>query len=282
MYYGIDISHWNGNVDFSKIGKAFVIAKLSQAQGKDSKFDTYYTACNVPIGAYIYNKVKSIEDAKKEANFAVNALNGRRLPMGIWLDMEDSSMRRLGKAMLTEIINTEAGILRAAGYKVGIYCNKDWYSNVLDSATLAQSFPFWIARYPASDNGTIKESLNPSGLAGCVIWQYSSKGKVNGISGNTDLNVAFVEPTEIFTQAKEPVAQKPRTLIIGTLGKEVEELQRFLIEQGFNPGKVDGIYGVKTADAVRKYQADWNNRHPENKLAVDGKWGPLTQATVGK
>lgn len=197
MKYGIDISHWNGKIDFSKVDAEFVIMKLSQAAYKDIKFDEYYSACKKPKGAYIYNKVKSVAEAKEEAEFALKCLNGRKLEYGIWLDMEDASMRGLGKANLTSIIDTEADILKKAGYKVGIYCNRDWYLNVLEGKVLAKRYNFWIARYPASDNGTIKPHLNPNNLDGCVMWQYSSKGKVNGISGNVDMNVEFEEEPQL-------------------------------------------------------------------------------------
>lgn len=91
--------------------------------------------------------------------------------------MEDASMRKLGKNVLTNIINLEASILKNAGFKVGIYCNRDWYLNVLDSPLLAALYPFWIARYPLLDNGTVKGNLSPESLKGCKIWQYSSRVK---------------------------------------------------------------------------------------------------------
>lgn len=196
MKYGIDISHWNGNIDFNKVDKDFVIMKVSQGTHKDAKFDEYYNKCKLPKGVYIYNKVKTVAEAVAEAQFAVKCLQSKTLEYGVWLDMEDASMRKLGKKALSDIINTEAVILKSAGFKVGIYCNRDWYLNVLDSASLSKQYPFWIARYPASDNGTIKENLSPKNLNGCAIWQYSSKGSVKGMSGNVDLNIEFASPFE--------------------------------------------------------------------------------------
>lgn len=196
MNKGIDISHWNGNIDFSKVNADFVIMKVSQAQYKDPMFETYYSKCDKPKGCYIYNKVKTITDAIAEANFAVKALDGKAMPMGVWLDLEDASMQKLGKTMLNAIITAESDILQKAGYKVGIYCNRSWYLNVLDTAYLSKHFPFWIARYPLIDTGKVKESLSPQGLNGCVMWQYSSKGKVKGISGNVDMNLMYVAPVQ--------------------------------------------------------------------------------------
>ena len=225
MKTGIDISHWNGLIDFNRVKTDFVIIKVSQGTHKDVNFDRYYNDCKAPKGAYIYNKVLTVADARKEAEFAVKCLQGKTLEYGVWLDLEDTSMRILSKKVLNDIISTEAGILQAAGFNVGIYCNRDWYLRVLDSAMLSVIYPFWIARYPSADNGTIKESLSPKNLNGCKIWQYSSKGKVSGISGNVDLNLLYDEP---FTKLKQPV-------------KTIDDLAREVIA---------GVYG--TGDARKK------------------------------
>lgn len=79
MKYGIDASHWNGKIDFSKIDKDFVIMKVSQGTYKDVKFEEYYEQCKIPKGAYIYNKVKTLSEAKAEAEFAVKCLRVRHL-----------------------------------------------------------------------------------------------------------------------------------------------------------------------------------------------------------
>ena len=283
-YYGVDLSHWNGTVDFTKFDKSFVIAKLSQAQYKDPNFETYYSSCKVPFGAYIYNKVKNVAEAQKEAQFAVEQLKGRKLALGVWLDLEDASMQKLGKNVLTAIIEAEAGILRNAGYSVGIYCNRSWYLNVLDSANLSNDFPFWIARYPSADNGTVKQSLNPSTLKGCVMWQYSSKGKVNGIAGNTDLDVAFVNPVSFFSlydkvdaSALPSTSTKP-TLKMGSRNDYVKAWQEYLNTLGFNL-VVDGQFGINTKNAVIEFQ---KKAFPNEPKEWDGVIGNKTWAMVGK
>ena len=77
--------------------------------------------------------------------------------------------------------------IRKGGYECGIYCNRDWYINVCGGLNAK----YWIARYPAVDDGTLKAGLKPRlGEAG---WQYSSKGKVSGIAGNVDLDIWYEE-----------------------------------------------------------------------------------------
>ena len=201
---GIDVSRWQGDVNFANLYDktdntliSFIIMKLSQRTSKDKKFETYYSSAKAQgkykLGCYIYNKVYTNEQARAEAEFAVKALNGKKMDAWVWLDMEDPSMVSLGKDKLTEIIDIEAEILSKAGYKVGIYSNPNWYKNVLNGKELSKRYKFWIARYPKTneDNGTMKESLSPKGTYPASIWQYSSKGKVNGINGNVDLDVLY-------------------------------------------------------------------------------------------
>lgn len=218
MKYGIDISHWNGNINFSRVDADFVIMKVSQATHKDAKFDSYYNSCNLPKGAYIYNKVLTVDKAREEAEFAVSCLKGKKLEYGVWLDLEDKSMKILSKKLLNEIIATEATILINAGFKVGIYCNRDWYLNVLDSASLSNRYPFWIARYPLTDTGVPVERLSPKTLNGCCIWQYSSKGSVNGIMGNVDMNLEYKSPFtgELPSQSIDDIAKDVIAGLYGT------------------------------------------------------------------
>lgn len=266
---GIDVSHWNGKIDWNKTkqsGVEFAIFKVSQYKTKDSKFDTYYDECNVPCGAYIYNKVKNVAEAKIEAEFAVKALGGKSMPCGVWLDMEDKSMRNLGKNALSEIIKVEADILRAYGYTVGIYCNLDWYKNVLDSANLYKEFPFWIARYPKNDDGIYNPLLSVQKEKGCVMHQYSSKGKVSGIGGNVDKNYAYSDIVQVMDHKPEKKSVNPYPIPTYTLyrrrplqnKKYVCWLQWYLNQLGYydtmNAKNVDGSWGNLTDRALYNFQ----------------------------
>ena len=197
MRYGIDVSHWQGNIDWSKVkasGKQFAILKCMYESSfrPDETFEKNYEGCvknGIDVGIYLYHARKSFENPTLEANSALNILKGRNLPYGIWLDLEDKNIRGKSKSEMNKFIQTEASIFKAKGYNVGIYCNKDWYYNVLDSSTLKKTYHFWVARYPSQDNGTVQESLSPKSYASG--WQYSSKGRVNGISGNVDLDIDY-------------------------------------------------------------------------------------------
>ena len=288
MVYGIDVAQWQGVIDWSKVKKDFAILKVTKkSNGVEPSFERNYNGClenHIPVGVYRYVYAKTVVEAKKEAEAIVKILGGRSLPYGVWLDMEDKSIK-IGKSALSVIINTEAEILKAAGYSVGIYCNKDWYYNVLDGRNLAQIYPFWIARYPLIDTGKFNEksSLNPKNYA--IAWQYSSKGKVDGIKGNVDMDVMFVPVESIFGESdgnpyfepKNVVTSKTQAKIKGIKvysykGNDVGWVQWHLWKKGYlTEDQVDLSCGPITVDAIMRFQSDLIG------LAIDGLCGSATR-----
>lgn len=190
MKYGIDLSHWNGEVDFSQINKDFVILKCNQMTFEDVKFIENYNKAkkeSLEIGAYIYVGAMTEYEAKLEAETCVNILNGKYLSLGVWLDLEDSNLAKLSVEEIWNIILIEKKIL--GGYFKGIYCNKNWYDNILKVKYYHPEFNYWLARIPANDNGEMVNSLNPNSY----IWQYSFKGIVSGVKSYVDLDVIMSE-----------------------------------------------------------------------------------------
>jgi len=196
--YGIDVSHYQKDIDWSKVkqsGKEFAIMKAmyETSHRPDECFEKNYRGCkanNIITGAYIFIGSKSIENPKDDAEAFLNILNGREMQYGIWIDAESAKLRACGKARVEQIILTEIDVIKKAGYRVGVYTNLDWYKNVLTASI--KNYPIWMARYPLNDNGTIKTSLSPKDkYPNVVAWQYSSKGKVPGIKGNVDMDVDY-------------------------------------------------------------------------------------------
>lgn len=201
---GFDVSKYN-EIDwrlFSQNYFDFGILKVTEKSNKkEPKFEEHYHGCknySIPVGVYKYVYARNVSETIKEAYAIIDALAGKDITCGVWLDMEDKTIANLSKDRLSKIIYTEANIIRNAGYPVGIYCNKYWYDSVLDSKELRKDFPFWIARYPWNDKGDFngESKLCPNDYA--VIWQYSSKGKKTGCKGYLDLNVSFVHLTELM------------------------------------------------------------------------------------
>lgn len=195
MIYGVDVSHYQGNIDWKKVadsGKKFAILKCmyENSHKVDEYFEKNYEGCiknGLGVGIYIYHARKSIEKPNVEAEDILKILKNRTLNYGIWHDLEDKNIRSKGKSYFTNFLKLQDEYF--SKYQTGIYCNVDWYKNVLDSKELSKKYKFWIARYPSQDKGIVVESLSPKSYS--QGWQYSSKGKVPGINGNVDLDIDF-------------------------------------------------------------------------------------------
>ena len=193
---GIDVSSYQEKPDWAKVKKAginFAILRIHQKNGPDSSFEHNYRGCRtnaISIGGYKYSYALTEAQALEEAEETLAVLSGRGMDFPVFYDLEWEKQKKLGKAAVEKIAETFLNRIKKAGYKVGIYCNVDWYQNIL--TTKLKSYDLWLARYPANDNGTMQTRLKPTAGIG---WQYSSKGKVVGISGNVDMNVFYKDYT---------------------------------------------------------------------------------------
>lgn len=188
--YGIDVSENQGHIDFAKVkasGKQFVVLRSTKKNGSvDAFFEKNLKGCkdnSLDYSCYKFSYATTPIMAVKEAESVINLLNGRK--MTIWYDVElKEQIQTIGKAGLTKVIKAFIDECNAKGYDAGVYCNLNWYNNYIDSS-LKGKYKFWIARYGKND-GTLGEQYKPTeGFA----WQYTSVGKVNGITGNVDLDV---------------------------------------------------------------------------------------------
>ena len=190
---GIDVSAWQGQIDWDTVanyGMDFVLLRITEAGNViDSCFERNFSGCkkhNIPVGVYKYSYAMTIAEIQSEARKVVSVLNGRKLQYPVWLDLEHNKQRAIGAESLHKMADAFREIVEAAGYKFGIYCNVDWYVNVICSHL--KKHDFWVARYPANDDGWLQERLRPDFGVG---WQYSSKAKIPGIDGTVDRNVFY-------------------------------------------------------------------------------------------
>lgn len=198
---GIDVSAWQGQIDWKTVaayGMDFAILRITEAGNvTDKYFERNYAECqkyNIPTGVYKYSYAMTITEIQSEARKVVSVLNGRKLQYPVWLDLEYNNQRSLGAENIHKMAEAFEKIITAAGYKFGIYCNVDWYMNVICSHL--KKYDFWIARYPANDDGWLQERLRPDFGVG---WQYSSKAKIPGINGTVDRSVFYKDYKEVST-----------------------------------------------------------------------------------
>ena len=207
---GIDVSAWQGKIDWKTVadyGMDFVIIRITEAGNiVDSQFESNLAGCNkynIPVGVYKYSYAMTIAEIQSEAHKVVSTLNGRKIQFPVFLDLEYNNQRALGSESIHRMADAFREIVEAAGYKFAIYCNVDWYMNVICSHL--KKYDFWIARYPANDDGWLQERLRPDFGVG---WQYSSKAKIPGISGTVDRNVFYKDYSEETEKKEETTVNK--------------------------------------------------------------------------
>lgn len=222
---GIDVSAWQGQINWPTVaayGMDFAILRITESGNKiDSAFEYNYQGCiqnKIPVGVYKYSYASSVEEIRTEAKKVIEVLNGRKLQYPVWLDLEWNNQRSLGAEQIHKLAEAFEKIIAAAGYKFGIYCNVDWYLNVICSHL--KKYDFWIARYPASDNGTLQERLRPDFGVG---WQYSSKAKIPGISGTVDRNVFYKDYAAENKNEGETTVKKTKAQIIQAIKDDAVE-----------------------------------------------------------
>ena len=190
---GIDVSAYNPVTDYAKVREAGIRAAILRITQSDNSPDPTFLKNykgfrdqKLKIGVYKYSYALNETQAYEEAEAVLRTLNNRALDFPVFYDLEWSRQRALGASAITKIVKAFRRVILAGGYLFGIYCNLDWYSHVLDTESLP--YDYWLASYPSNDQGVLVEALRPSVGIG---WQYSSKGRVPGISGDVDLDVFY-------------------------------------------------------------------------------------------
>ena len=193
--FGIDVSKHNGKIDWNAVkssGVDYVIIRCAYRGSStgalitDPNFHTNIkgaTAAGLKVGIYVFSQAINEVEAVKEASLAVSLAQGYHLTYPIFIDTEASGGRadKIDKNTRTAVVNAFCQTVQSAGYKPGIYASKAWYEGKLNMGTLG-GYKIWLAQYSAAPTYTGRYDM----------WQYSSKGTINGIKGNVDLNLSYL------------------------------------------------------------------------------------------
>lgn len=196
--FGIDISKWQAGYPYDAAnseGVKFAILRAGFAQTKDGSFETHYSNAKRlgwGVGAYWYMYANSVEGAKAEARAFINAIAGKQFDYPVYLDIEDASIRGLGRSTLDAMVTAFCETMESAGYYCGVYTNVDWYKNVISGAELNKKYDWWIAKWSTAE---------PSGI-NYGLWQFG--GSTNYLRSNkvagvvTDQNYAVKDYPSII------------------------------------------------------------------------------------
>ena len=189
MIKGIDVSRWQGNIDFNAVknaGNNFVIIKAGGSDCtsglyKDSYFDINYQKAKqagLNVGAYFFvgPGCKSAEAGANDAVKFDNILKGKRFEYPVYIDFEapDAS----NKSGNTDAVITFCACMETWGYYVGIYASD--ISGFKDRLYIDRlsNYDKWVARYGSE----------PKYVKSWGVWQSSSKGNIPGIQGHVDID----------------------------------------------------------------------------------------------
>lgn len=203
MWKGIDVSDNQGVISWNKVASAgcqFAILRSVRRSGKpDSQFAANVNGCitnGIPLAVYKYTYAITPSQAAAEAAQVADLLAAHGLSCPVWWDVEDPSLQELGPGVLTGLIQTARNTISAAGLDFGIYTGKAFYEAGYFDVS-AFDCPFWVARYPSSAYFDFAaappaDKYRPQPAQPLVAWQYTSKGRIDGVSGVVDLNACYI------------------------------------------------------------------------------------------
>lgn len=302
----IDVSYWQGKISvdsWEKIKKTcgFAICRASYTSlssfrlSKDSTFETNIQnakRAGLKVGAYHFSQALSVAEAQKEAEYMCDILDKYKYNVDFWVacDYETNGKGRLnGRTVSTkasDIANAFCEVVEQRGYHACIYANYTMLTKYLKEP----KYPIWLAQY--NDKKSYDKNV--------VLWQYTSKGRVDGItskstnnsSANVDLSYVYAEPKKTEVPNPEPSNPEPPKEEIPTVTKPTGEyvglvlkgtlkkgmnhayvgfLQRFLNWYGSYELTVDDAFGEKTDAALKSFQKTEG-------LEVDGIYGSASYA----
>lgn len=256
---GIDISVWqSGFTDFGPFknaGYGYVICKISEGQSTDRCFEQHYNNCvksNIPAGAYVFSHATDTSKARAEAKYALNVLNGRKLDLPIFMDLEASDINYGWNVDITPVALAFGEVIKSAGYKWGVYANQSWLINKLKVDALRNAGAMiWCAKY-SDEKPTVY----------CDIWQYSDNGTVPGFPHKVDMNITMTDvlsgtPVKIPQEEIKMTKNEAIAKLVGCAKNQVGYLEK----------RSNSQLDDKTANAGsanwNRYARDIDSKYPD-------------------
>jgi GH25 family lysozyme M1 (1,4-beta-N-acetylmuramidase) len=243
----IDVSEHNGIIDWEKVKPHIDGAIIRCGYGMDltKQDDKYFkrnadecTRLGIPFGVYIYSYATNTDRAKSEAAHVLRLIKGYKLSFPVYYDLEESGTER--GAVERAIVFGD--IIEKAGYWCGVYANYNWWTNYLKGL---ERFTKWVAQY--------NKVCDYEG-ANLDIWQYTSKGNVDGIEGYVDMNECYRNfPKEIHGN-KKTIAELAQEVLDGKHGNgktRVQSLGDLFDEVQAEVNRILGIGTIKVGSIVR-------------------------------
>lgn len=276
-FKGIDVSVWQGFIDFDKVklsGIDFVIIKAGGSDDDfytDSCFEINYNnakKAGLKIGCYyiVGSDFDTIEKGTKNAEHFAKIIKGKTFDYPIFLDLELTSPSQKYGATTASI--SFCDYLINLGYYVGIYASSiSGFKDRLDITRLGK-YDKWVAQY---------SSDKPTYPTDCKMWQYSSTGRIDGINCNVDMDISYCDYPSIIKNSNNSTNS---TNVSTSANSNIKDVQSWLNDNYDSDLIVDGIFGNLTKKAlVKALQIELNKQYNAN-LVVDGIFGSKTKSAT--
>lgn len=241
MLKGIDVSSHQGLINWNRVKAAGIdFAMIRAGYGNnniDKQFVRNITECNklgIPVGVYWFSYALSAKMAADEAKACLAAIRPYRVEWPVVYDLEYDTLRyagtkgvTIGRKMASDMVRAFCGEVEKAGYYAMNYSNLDYLRNMFEPE-LRKDYDLWYAQYSSAISKD----------AGQVwLWQHTDKGKVDGITGNVDLNIAYRDYKAIIERAGLNSPAKKISVTIET-NQTRDELITALTKAGFKVREV--------------------------------------------
>ena len=246
---GVDVSKWQGDIQWDKVkgaGIEFVMIRVGYSTNLDKNF--YKNIDNaikngIKCGVYLYSYARTADEARAEAQFVINTIKPYKITYPVSYDIEDKTQHDLTNEQRTDMVDAFCSTIEAAGYYATVYTSLYWFNTMFDMDRL-KKYDKWVAQW--GDKCTFNDKFG--------MWQYSSKGKIDGITGDVDLNISYVAYDTInvpanpqnSTVVKPPVAVPP---VVAPPAQSKPEIKKFEAGYKFNATGIP-IYSTSVSSRV--------------------------------
>ena len=217
MFPIMDVSRWQGSINWDKVKASGLVSgvmlkavstnrKLSKRKDGlyiDPTFECNYSECKrvgLPVGVYYYTYATDKEMADAELALLKTALTGKTFELPISVDVEDNKIKKLSTQALTNLAAYALATVEQWGFYALLYVGLNFAQTELYMGGVSlRKYDVWLARYP-SDKSKTKPEDKPKTDFSFGMWQYTSKGKIPGVSKDVDLSHAYKDYTKIIAK----------------------------------------------------------------------------------
>ena len=274
MKKGIDVSSYQGNIDWEEAKKSieFAIIRCGYGNNIASQDDVYYrrnveecTRFGIPFGVYLFSYATDIAMSQSEVEHTLRLIKDYQLEYPVFIDIETRAQLNLPKEELIAIVKHYCEEIEKAGYYVGIYASLSTLNGILNSSEL-DTYDKWVAEWG--------KDFTYKGKSG--LWQHTDNDRIPGINSRVDGDVAFYDYPQIIRERglnhlkkEEEIKRKfkkgDQVYLNGPLYKK-EDGKEVITKVKNVPVT---ITSVSTKDVTAPYHLDINGYTKEESLSKD-------------